>query len=661
MMKKQLIFLFSFILFSKFISAQTKNIETDSIKKGNTAIEEITISSMRTASRIENIPTRIEVLGLEEMREENGVKPGSILSLLGDIAGIQMQQASASTGSTMARIQGLNGRYTQILRDGMPGLGGLSSNFSIMQIPPLDLKQIEIIKGSMSTLYGGDAIGGIINLVSKNPTTQKEFVVTLNQTTLNENNINAYYAQRIKNIGFSLFAGNTYQKFKDLDKDTLSDVPNVKSLLIHPRVVIYFNKKSTLTLNSSFTKDTRNGGDTRFLTNNIAANNGMYHIINVSTRLGFDATWHYKFSNNLNLTLKQNTSQANLLKEYSNNVTYFAKQLLYYTEASVLYKQKSMDWVAGLNFNGDNFKDSTYRYFNPENEKYNYNTIGAFAQNSWHVNKEFIIESGLRIDHHNQYGNFYLPRISLMYKPNSSVTMRATDGYGYKIPFKNSYIDGDDFSATYILYKSTIKAEKSNSLNADINYTFIKNDWNITFNQSAFYTTLKDPIVTVVSPGQWTWYELRNAAKPIVSKGLQTYSRIKYEDWEIYLGYIYTNVQKNYDSMHRYFAVTPKHNFSTTLFYELGENLRVGLEASYIAGQLTGDYFHAKNYALMAAMAQYNYKKITFVLNCENLLDVRQSKFEKINENNINYPVFRKLYAPIDGRVLNLSAKYRVF
>jgi len=133
-------------------------------------IDEVLVTATRTNSRIEDQPERVEVLGEEEMREENGIKPGNIASLLGDIAGTQIQPTSPTTGNADLRIQGLQEQYSQILRDGLPLYGGFAASFGILSVLPLDLRQIELLKGSNSTLYGGGAIAGLVNLVSKTPT-----------------------------------------------------------------------------------------------------------------------------------------------------------------------------------------------------------------------------------------------------------------------------------------------------------------------------------------------------------------------------------------------------------------------------------------------------------------------------------------------------------
>jgi outer membrane receptor for ferrienterochelin and colicins len=160
-------------------------------------IDEVVVTATRTNSRIEDQPERIEVLGEEEMQEENGIKPGNIASLLGDIAGTQIQPTSPTTGNADLRIQGLQGQYSQILRDGLPLYGGFAGSFGILSVPPLDLRQIELLKGSNSTLYGGGAIAGLVNLVSKTPTLgTPQFTATINQTTLKETNLNGFAAQR---------------------------------------------------------------------------------------------------------------------------------------------------------------------------------------------------------------------------------------------------------------------------------------------------------------------------------------------------------------------------------------------------------------------------------------------------------------------------------
>ncbi|MET3877079.1 TonB-dependent receptor plug domain-containing protein [Chitinophaga sp. OAE865] len=157
---------------------------------------EVVISSTRNNSHIEDLPMKVEVLGKEDMIEESGIKPGNVASILGDLSVIHIQNTSAVSGNNAIRMQGLDGKYTQLLRDGMPVYEGLSGNFGVLSIPPLDLKQIEIIKGSVSTLYGGGAIAGIINFIAKTPGDKPELTMLVNRSTLKETNVNAYYAEK---------------------------------------------------------------------------------------------------------------------------------------------------------------------------------------------------------------------------------------------------------------------------------------------------------------------------------------------------------------------------------------------------------------------------------------------------------------------------------
>ncbi len=132
-------------------------------------IDEIIVQGTRNNRTLSNTPTRVEVL-TEEIDEAATMDPSKVAHLLTHSTGIQVQQTSATSNTANVRIQGLDGRYTQMLKDGFPLYGGFSGSLSIMQIPPLDLRQIEYIKGSASTLYGGGAISGLINLISKEPT-----------------------------------------------------------------------------------------------------------------------------------------------------------------------------------------------------------------------------------------------------------------------------------------------------------------------------------------------------------------------------------------------------------------------------------------------------------------------------------------------------------
>lgn len=615
--------------------------------------EVVIVSSSRTNSRIEDLPTKVEVLGAEEVQEENGIKPGNIASLLGDIAGIQIQQTNVATGNADMRIQGLQGKYTQILRDGIPLFGGYSGSFSILQIPPLDLQQIELVKGASSTLYGGGAIAGMVNLVSKKPKLDKpEKSFTINRSTLKENNLNLFFSGRNKKTGYTFFAGGTRQEAVDVNKDGFSDVPSVKSVLVHPRLFIYGGPTSTVILGYTLSYENRNGGDMQVLDKGSSAQH-QFFIRNRSLRNTGDITWEKKLPANAQFTLKASASHFNRDVETS-QFGMRAGQFTWYTEAAYTRKTEQHNWVAGMNFNGDDFRKHLPDSSLVPNEKSS--TLGFFVQDDWKFHDRFTLQSGLRVDLHNRYGTFVLPRLSLMYKMNPQITMRLGGGLGYKTPtLFNSEIDERDYR--YLAgYTTSVKAERSLGMNYDINYKKKLGEWELTLNQTFFYNQITAPLVLqkagLVSPV----YFYANEADRLQTGGFETYVQARHQELELYLGYVYTHASRNYaPADKRNLPLIARNKFATVIAYKFSEHFRAGIEAAYTGKQWLEEGTTTSPYLFAAAMMRYNVGKIAFVLNCENLLDYRQNKHATVVFPPYTNPVFPEIWAPLDGRVVNLS------
>jgi outer membrane receptor for ferrienterochelin and colicins len=617
--------------------------------------EVIVVASSRTNSRIEDLPTKVEVLGAEEVNEENQIKPGNIASLLGDIAGVQIQQTNAATANADMRIQGLPGKYTQILRDGMPLFGGYSGSFGILQIPPLDLQQIELIKGAASTLYGGGAIAGMVNLVSKKPKPDhRERSFTLNRSTLKENNLNMFFSGRDQKAGYTFFAGGTLQEEADVNNDGFSDVPSVRSLFIHPRLFIYGKKNASLVLGYTLNYEDRLGGDIQVLNDKPDAQH-QFFIQNKTLRNTGDLVWENHLENDAVFSAKASANFST--RDVSTNVFGIkAGQFLWYSDLSYTKKIKKHNSVFGVNFNGEDFKkhqpDSSL--FPGESS----NTIGLFAQDDWKFTNQLTVQAGLRLDHNSRWGSFVLPRLSMMYKPNAKLTMRLAGGLGYKTPtLFSSELDERDYK--YLTgYTSNIQPEKSWGANYDINYKTHTGDWNLTFNQTFYITTIQHPFDIETSSGS-SFFHYYNHQKPLQASGTETYIQAVKDQLELYFGYVFTDAKRKYDPAHPDFPLVAKHKIASIIAYEFSEHFRAGIESAFNGSQFLDNGSRTPSYLFMAAMIRYNIGKISLVLNGENLLDYRQSKKEAIVFPPYTNPAFPEIWAPLDGKVINLSMQVK--
>ena len=307
-----------FTILINYIGYETLKIErsfplSDSLKgqsfylsHAHEELEVVVISSTRSSRTIEDIPTRIEFIAGEELAEKGNMKPGDIRMLLNESTGIQTQQTSATSYNSSIRVQGLDGKYTQLIRDGLPLYSGYSSGLSLMQIAPLDLRQVEVIKGASSTLYGGGAIAGLVNLISKTPEDDPELSFMLNGTSALGFDASGFYAEKYGKIGTSVFA--SYNKGTPYDPANigLTAIPKFDRFTINPRLFLYLNEKTKVNFGFNFIAEDRLGGNMDYVKGKEITN--AYFEQNKTKRLSSQLGFTQQLSDHSQLEIKN--SQA---------------------------------------------------------------------------------------------------------------------------------------------------------------------------------------------------------------------------------------------------------------------------------------------------------------------------------------------------------------
>src|SRR5579864_7044853 len=230
------------------------------LNRSATVEEHVSVSATRTDRGLEDQPLRVEVLDHEEVDEKIMMTPGDIVMMLNEMGGMRVQATSPSPGAASVRIQGMRGRYTRFLSDGLP-LFGEQVSLGLMQIPPLDLGRVEVIKGVASSLYGAGAMSGVVNLVSKRPGTTPERQVLVNATSRGGTDAGLWYSTPLnEQWGMTLLASANGQQRTDVDGDGWADLPKYARGVVRPRVFWDNHQGRTFFATAGGTWEDRTGG-----------------------------------------------------------------------------------------------------------------------------------------------------------------------------------------------------------------------------------------------------------------------------------------------------------------------------------------------------------------------------------------------------------------
>ena len=622
----------------------------------------VVISSTRSSRTIANTPTRVKTIDLEEIDEKNNMRPANVSMMLHESTGIQVQQTSATSGSASIRIQGLDGKYTQLLKDGYPNFGNFASGLSLLEIPPLDLKQVEVIKGPSSTLYGGGAIAGVVNFISKTPQQKPEYSFILNQSNVGQTNIGAFASQRKNKMGYTLLALVNKQKAYDVDKDDFTELPKSSDFTLHPKVFYYPNNKTTLMIGNAFTQGDRLGGDINVI-NNKADNQHTYFEENKTLRNTTTIELERQFKNKNHFTARTSFTYFNRAINLS-NYQFKGSNSNSFTDLAYVHNFKKQTLIIGGNFIHDNFSQHDSTVYQKKN--FTTNTAGIYAQHTWDISEKIKLESGLRTDvvnyfnqHYSKTESFVLPRISALFKLSKKLSSRIGGGLGYKAPSIFTE-QTESFQYQNLIALNHVTAEKSIGSTIDINYkTSIGKDWFCSLNQLFFYTNINN--ATILQMNNAKQYFFANTNQPVISQGFETNAKIVFkEDVKLFAGYTYTHAIAKYLSPNQFLPLLPKSKLNLALVYEKEKNFKLGLEAYFSDQQYLSNGLKTSSFWEFGAMAEKTFGKVSLFINFENFTNVRQSSYKRVVNEPHNNPTFDEIWTHTEGFVVNGGIKIKL-
>jgi outer membrane receptor for ferrienterochelin and colicins len=628
----------------------------------NTELDQIIVSSTRTSRSTTNTPTRVEIVDAEELDEKNNMSPANVSMLLSESTGIQVQQTSATSGSASIRLQGLDGKYTQLLKDGYPNFGNFASGLSILEIPPLDLQQVEVIKGPASTLYGAGAIAGVVNFISKTPKEKAEYNLILNRSDIAQTNIGLYASQKRNKFGYTVLALSNFQKAYDVDKDGFSDVPKSNNFTINPQIFYYPTATTTIVLGNSLTAGNNLGGDMQVINGN-ADSNHVYYEKNITTRNTTILEFDKKLINKASVKIKQSLSFFKREIDIPNYI-FSGTNTNSFTDASYAFNKNKHNIVSGLNFLYDKFKQNDVSAaFTQNTESF---TSGIYIQDTWDIKPTVKLESGVRIDNvhysninYNKSQTFFLPRVSVLLKIAPKVSSRITGGLGYKIP---TIFTEQTEAVEYqnVLSLNNVTAEKSIGGTADITYkSKIGTDFSLAINQMFFYTTINNALV--LNSNLNNNYFFTNADKLINTQGFETNIKLIFkENVKLFVGYTYTDARATYLPGNQHLPLLPKNKLNLALVYEEEKNFKIGLEGYFTDNQFLYNGIKTPSFWEFGAMGEKTFNTVAVFINFENFTDQRQSKYKSVVNPPYTKPTFDDIWNNVDGFVINGGIKIKL-
>jgi len=606
--------------------------------------ETVTVSATRTGRGLEDQPMRVEILDQEEIDEKLMMTPGDVVMMLNEMGGMRVQATSPSLGAASVRIQGMLGRYTRFLSDGLP-LFGEQVSIGLMQIPPLDLGRVEVIKGVASSMYGAGAMGGVVNLVSRRPGTTPERQLLLNRSSRGATDAGFWYAAPLsEHWSMTLLASANGQQRTDVDEDTWADLAKYARLVVRPRLFWDDHAGRTFFATAGGMWEDRTGGS--MPGTSLPAAGAPYVEALDTKRSDIGAAWQAVSASGLVLSARGSWTSERQDHDFGgtierdNHDTGFAEV----TARRAIGRQTL---VGGVAIELDDFQPIDLPRF-----AYTYTVPGIFVQDDVDVASWLAISASARLDWHNEFGTFVSPRVSGLVR-RGRWSSRVSYGTGFSAPTPLTE-ETEAAGLSLLTVDSPLKAERGRSASFDIT----RASGPLSATLTLFHSRVNDPL----EAERTDRYALRTLAEPTTNAGVEALGVWKSEGFSLVANYAYVRSRETVEEGLVDVPLTPRHSVGLDAAWEWEGKGRLGVEWFYTGTQrLEANPYRTESrpYSVFGVLATRQIGRVLLFLNGENLTDVRQTRWDPLVRpaRGVDGRWTVDAWAPLDGRNINAGVR----
>jgi len=604
------------------------------------------VASTRTDKRLEDQPMRVEVLAREEIEEKMLMTPGDIVMMLNEMGGMRVQATSPSLGAASVRIQGMRGRYTRVLSDGLP-LFGEVGGLGLLQIPPMDLGQVEVIKGVASALYGAGAMGGVVNLLSRRPGREAEHEFLLNRSTRGATDAVTFLSGPLSGgWSASLLGSGHWQETNDVNDDGWADLAGYERGVVRPRVFWDGGNGRTFFATTGFTYEDRDGGTPE---GQVLAITGQPYVEALKTqRYDAGALGQYLLKGRYVVTARAALARQSHDHRFG-EVIERDRHDTAFGEVAMRGTSGRQTWVAGLAIERDAYEARDVPRFD-----YTFTVPGAFAQYDVTASANLSLSASARLDVHSEYGTFFSPRLSaLAHAGRWSSRLSVGTGFFGPTPITE---ETEAAGLSRLDVRQPIEAERGLSASFDVSRT----DGPLSYTATLFASRIDDPLHVERSPT----YLLSTLPDPTINVGVELLATLRKKPFSLTATYTYVHARETVDAIERDVPLTPRHSAGIVGMWEAEDVGRIGIEWYYTGRQSLEENPYrtvSEPYMILGVLAEKQFGRIRLFVNGENLTGVRQTRWDPLllttRAADGRWTV--DAWAPLDGRNINGGLRLR--